>query len=60
MVIISNPLPTKSSIYSQKNCITKTNNDIKKVAKKGATKERSIKISNFLNTIILLLVAFAE
>jgi hypothetical protein len=33
MVTPSIPFPTKSSMYSQKNCITNTNNEIKKVAK---------------------------
>lgn len=49
-VIMSSPLPTKSSIYSQKNCITNTNNAMKKVAKKGPMKDFIINLSSFLIT----------
>ena len=50
----SNPLPTKSSIYNQKNCITKTKSEIKNVAKKGPMKERSISMSSFFITLAFL------
>lgn len=54
MIIKSKPLPTKSSIYNQKNCITNTNNDIKKVAKKGPIKDLRINVSNFFITLLIL------
>ena len=41
------PLPMSSSIYSQKNCITKTKRDIKKVTINGPTKLRMINMSSF-------------
>jgi hypothetical protein len=47
----SSPLPTRSSIYSHKNCITNTNNAIKKVAKNGPVKAFIIKASSFLITL---------
>ncbi len=45
------PFPTKSSIYNQKNWMTRMNKAMKKVAKKGPIKARRISLSNFLNTI---------
>lgn len=42
------PLPTKSSIYNQKNCITNTNTAMKNVAIKGPINAFTIRISNFL------------
>jgi hypothetical protein len=56
MVNVSKPLPTKSSIYSQKNCITNTNNDIKKVAKNGPIKDRIINVSSFFITLSFLYI----
>lgn len=49
-VLKSNPLPTKSSIYNQKNCMINTNSDIRKVAIKGPINERNMSKSNFLIT----------
>ena len=54
IVPISKPLPTKSSMYNQKNCITNTNNEIKKVAKKGPINERIISVSSFFITLSFL------
>ena len=51
MIEAPNPFPTKSSIYSQKNCITSTSSVIKKVATKGPINALMISLSNFLNTI---------
>ena len=48
MLVSSNPLPTKSSIYFQKNCITNTKRVMKKVAMKGPTKDFKISLSSFL------------
>src|SRR5688572_260352 len=45
-----NPLPTKSSIYNQKNCITSTSRVIKNVAMNGPTNALRMSLSNFLNT----------
>lgn len=50
-VPMSNPLPTRSSIYNQKNCITSTNSAMKKVAKKGPIKDFIINVSSFLITL---------
>lgn len=49
MVNASSPLPTKSSIQSQKNCITNTKRVMKKVATNGPTKAFMISLSNFFN-----------
>ena len=49
MVKISKPLPTKSSMYSQKNCMVSTNVEIVSAAKKGPIKALRISMSNFLN-----------
>lgn len=54
MVKISSPFPTKSSIQSQKNCNTNTNNEIRKVARKGPIKARMMSLSSFLITLQLL------
>ncbi len=47
----SSPLPTRSSIYNHRNCMTNTNNAIKKVAKKGPVKALIINESSFLITL---------
>ena len=44
----SNPLPTKSSMYNQKNCMVSTNNEIRKAPINGPMKERIMSMSNFL------------
>lgn len=44
----SNPLPTKSSMYNQKNCMVSTNNEIRKAPINGPIKERIMSMSNFL------------
>jgi len=44
------PFPTKSSTQSQKNCISKTNTVMKKVAMKGPIKALMTKMSNFFST----------
>jgi hypothetical protein len=49
-----NPLPTKSSMYNQKNCNTNTKSVMKKVATKGPTNALVISLSSFLNTEPLL------
>ena len=49
-VRISSPLPTRSSIYNQKNCMVKTNTEIAKAAIKGPTKDRIISMSSFFIT----------
>jgi len=49
MVTISKPLPTKSSMYNQKNCMVSTNVEIVSAAKKGPMKALRISMSNFLN-----------
>ena len=52
MSIPSIPLPTKSSIHSQKNWMINTNSVIKKVAMNGPIKERMMSISSFLITSV--------
>jgi hypothetical protein len=54
MMNVSNPFPTKSSIYSQKNCMVSTNIEIVNAAKKGPIKALRISMSNFLNKIVVL------
>jgi hypothetical protein len=51
MVKKSSPLPTRSSIYNQKNCITSTKREIRNVAKKGPIKDRMMSVSSFLITL---------
>ena len=50
MVNISSPFPTKSSMYSQKNCMIKMNIAMRKVARKGPMKAFMINMSNFFIT----------
>ena len=52
MVNKSNPLPTKSSMYSQKNCIVSTKVEIVSAARKGPIKALRISMSNFLNNAL--------
>jgi hypothetical protein len=47
-VNISNPLPTRSSIYFHRVCIINTKSAIKNVPRKGQKKALRISISNFL------------
>jgi hypothetical protein len=54
MINVSNPFPTKSSMYSQKNCMVSTNIEIVNAAKKGPIKALRISMSNFLNKIVVL------
>ena len=49
MVKRSKPFPTKSSMYSQKNCMVSTKVEIVSAAKKGPIKALRISMSNFLN-----------
>lgn len=51
---VSNPFPTKSSMYSQKNCMVSTNIEIVNAAKKGPINALRISMSNFLNKIVVL------
>ena len=51
MLARSRPLPTRSSMYFQKNCITNTNSVMKKVAINGPTNDLRISLSSFLITI---------
>ena len=46
------PLPSNSSIYSQKNCITSTKSDTKNVTINGPIKERIMSMSSFLSKLI--------
>jgi len=48
MMPVLNPLPTKSSIHNQKNCMIKTKRVIKKVATNGPINALMISMSNFL------------
>lgn len=48
-IIASNPFPTISSKYTQKNCRVKIKTAMVNVAKNGATKALIINMSNFLN-----------
>ena len=48
-VIISRPLPTRSSIYFHNICIMNTNSVMKNVAIKGHTKAFKISLSSFLS-----------
>ena len=50
----SNPLPTKSSMYFQKNCITKMNRVMKKVAMNGPIKDLSMSLSSLFITVCWL------
>ena len=52
MVKISKPFPTKSSMYSQKNCMVSTKVEIVSAAKKGPMKALRISMSNFLNNAL--------
>jgi len=54
MVSRSKPLPTKSSMYNQKNCMVSTNIEIVNAAKKGPINALRISMSNFLNKIVVL------
>src|ERR1700759_4982261 len=47
----SSPLPTRSSIYFQRFCITNTKKEIKKAAIKGPMNALRMSLSNFLITI---------
>jgi len=47
MVIISRPLPTRSSIYFHSICIINTKNAMKNVTIKGPIKDLKISMSNF-------------
>jgi hypothetical protein len=60
MTPILMPLPTKSSIYSQKNCITRTSSVIKNVAIKGPIKDFNTSLSNFLNKGLFLILIMKE
>ena len=53
-MVNSKPLPTRSSIYFQRICITKTNSVTKNVTIKGPMKALRISLSNFLITGELL------
>lgn len=57
-VMRSSPLPTKSSIYNQKNCMVKTNKEIAKAAIKGPIKDRIINMSSFFITIAVLILLY--
>jgi hypothetical protein len=46
----SNPLPTKSSMYFHRNCISRINTQMKKVIKKGP---RKLLITNRCNRFIV-------
>ena len=48
----SSPLPTKSSMYNQKNCMVSTKVEMVSAAKKGPMKALRISMSNFLNKIV--------
>ena len=48
MTETSIPLPIKSSMYSQKNCMISMNIEIRKVTTKGPAKERMLKTYNLL------------
>ena len=50
----SKPLPTKSSMYNQKNCMVSTKVEIVSAAKKGPMKPLRISMSNFLNKMLVL------
>ena len=52
MVSRSKPLPTKSSMYNQKNCMVSTKVEIVSAAKKGPMKALRISMSNFLNNAL--------
>ena len=54
MVNRSNPLPTKSSMYNQKNCMVSTKVEIVSAAKNGPMKALRISMSNFLNKMLVL------
>ena len=54
MVNTSRPLPTKSSIYNQKNCMVSTKIQMVNAAKKGAINARRISMSNFLNKVFVI------
>jgi len=57
-VIRSNPFPTRSSIYSQKNCMVKTNSEMAKAAIKGLINDRIINMSSFFITIAVLILLY--
>ena len=54
MVKKSNPFPTKSSMYNQKNCIVSTKVVMVSAAIKGPIKAFRISMSNFLNKFVVL------
>ena len=47
MTLNSNPLPTKSSIYFQTNCISSTNTAMANVSRSGPKKDFNISLSSF-------------
>ena len=51
-MLAERPFPTKSSIQSQKNCMSKTSNVKKNTAINGPTNAFMISLSNFLNIFI--------
>jgi hypothetical protein len=50
----SSPFPTRSSMYSQKNCMVNTNKEMAKAAIKGPIKDLMMSISSFFITSLLL------
>jgi hypothetical protein len=54
IIKVSKPFPTKSSMYSQKNCIVSTKIEMVSAAKNGPIKALRISMSNFLNKIVVL------
>ena len=52
IMLVLRPLPTKSSIQSQKNCMINTSNVIKNVAANGPINALTTSISNFLITYL--------
>ena len=51
MVGKSRPLPTRSSIYNQKNCMVSTKTEIEKAATNGPIKDLMMRISSFFITL---------
>lgn len=51
MVGKSSPFPTRSSMYSQKNCMVSTKTEMEKAAMKGPIKDLMMRISSFFITL---------
>src|SRR5690348_12870407 len=52
MIIVSSPLPTRSSMYFHRNCMSRTKSEMRKVTSIGPAKARSTRRVSFFNALI--------